>query len=154
MTDENLRNLVSEAYRLSEQKLQSQFASALAADQRALNFCAILIAAAAILTGFFDPRDPKYGLLLSASLLIVAAAMAGYAARPVKFYSPGAKFSDLTENLLENTNYCDVLSEVGKFNDDHSLENSKVMKSNNNILKWAFSIAILGIAVAVLTSLI
>lgn len=150
---DNLDRLYQEAYRLSEKRLEAQQASAMAADTRAMAFAGICLAAAAVLGGLAKDASSPILLLIGAFLLGVGAFLSGYSARPIDFYMPGAKFSDLQEDIDNNVDFHTVIKQMGGFADDHSEANDKELASNAKIFQWALWIAVAGIAVAVLPQL-
>jgi len=149
----NLSQLKLEAYRLSERCLESETALSVASDQRAMSFCGIVIAGAAILTGLIDSENPNYGLLLAAFILTISAGFAGFAARPVKFYAPGAKFEDFMPDIENNEAYLSVIQELAQFNDQHSLLNRNKMDRNAVLLYIAFFVALAGLFVALISQI-
>lgn len=140
--------LIKEAYRLSEVRLASQQTSALASDARAMAFAGLVLAAAAILCGLAKDAYAPMALLIGSGLLVVAAALAGYSARPVDFYMPGANFDDLQEDIEQGVEYLKVIAELGRFNDKHTATNHRMMEANARCMKWAFLTSLFAILVA------
>ncbi|NVO56032.1 hypothetical protein HW561_09555 [Rhodobacteraceae bacterium B1Z28] len=148
--DDDNRNLVfAEAYRLSERRLESQFTSALAADGRAMGFAGLSVAAAAVLCGLATDAHAPIALIVGAVFLVIAAGLSAYSARPVDFYSPGAQFNDLGDDMEKNIDYSAVLKELGDFNDKHSLANDKLLAGNSRFLKTAIFCALLGLTISI-----
>jgi hypothetical protein len=149
----NSSELINEAYRLSELRLTSQQASALAADARAMAFAGLALATAAILCGLAKEAYVPLALLLGSGFLVVAAALAGYSARPLDFYMPGAEFNDLNEDIEQGVEFNLVISQLGQFNDKHTKTNHDVMSKNAKFLQAALAVSLLGILVAILPQL-
>ena len=141
-------NVIKLAYELSASRLNSQQTAALAADARAMSFAATMVAAAAILAGLSKDANNPIAMLIGSLVLILAAAVAGYSARPIKFYMPGARFSDLSEDISSAASLDNVLSELGGHNDANSDENDKKLANNSKLMKLAFVFAIIGVLVA------
>jgi hypothetical protein len=152
--EDNVSQIKTEAYRLSEKSLESDVAASFSADQRAMSFCGIVVAAAAILTGLFDPGSPNFGLLLSALILAISAGFAGFSARPVTFYFPGARFDDFESDFDQNIEYVIVIDQLARFNDKHSRFNRKILESNANIFGKSYILAIFGISIAILSQVL
>lgn len=134
--------LIHEAYRLAEQRLEWQFNSALAADQRAVSTAAMLIGASAILGALADSAPSPAILLAGAAGLALGAFLAWYSARPSEFYAPGASFEDLKEDIDGSRDFYEVLAELGHFHDKHSDSNDKAMRKCARLMKWSFGVAI------------
>lgn len=142
MKDNTTLPLIEEAYRLSEQRLQSQFSAALAADQRAMTAAGMLIAAAAILTALADNASASWAMIVGAAGLALAALLAWFSARPQDFYAPGALFEDLAEDIACRASLAVVRSDLGKFNDKHARQNARAMDRSANMMSFAFVIAL------------
>ncbi len=151
---DNLERLYHEAYRLSEKRLEVQQATALAADSRAMAFAGICLAAAAVLGGLASGASSPVLLLTGAFFLGFAALLSGYSARPVDFYMPGARYSDLSEDITGNVDMQTVMAQLGKFADDHSDSNDKVLGHNAKLFNIALIIAVFGVALAVIPQLL
>lgn len=150
---DNIDKLYQEAYRLSEKRLEAQQASAMAADTRAMAFAGICLAAAAVLGGLAKDASSPVMLLVGAFLLGLGAFLSGYSARPVDFFMPGAKFSDLQEDIDNDEDFHTVITQLGGFADSHSETNHAIMTKNANMFQWALWIAVAGIATAVMPQL-
>ncbi len=147
------QKIKSIALEFSEKRLNSQMGAALAADARAMSFSAIMVAAAAILAGLAEDSSSPLYMLAGAILLLVSAALAGYSARPVSFYMPGAKYSDVLHGINDNTELEAVVDEIGGFNDENSDHNDKVMKRNSSVMRMSFVISLVGVSLATLPQL-
>lgn len=143
-------SLVREAYRLSEQRLEWQFNSALAADQRAVSASAMLIGAAAILAALAERAPAPIIVLIGALGLAISAFLSWHSARPTDFYAPGAAFDDLKEDIEETRNIDDVLSELGRYRDKHAEINDQKMRGCARLMKWAFGVAIGSVSLTIL----
>lgn len=146
MAEKSVQDL---AYELSEKRLASQLTAALAADARAMSFAATMVAAAAILAGLSKESSAPTAMLIGALLVLLSAAIAAVAAKPTKFYMPGAKYSDLEDDIKAGASYADTINEIGNHNDLNSKENDTVLGSNAERLRWAFYSALIGALVAV-----
>ena len=142
------KTVVQLAYELSEKRLASQLSAGLAADARAMGFAAIMIAAASILAGLAKDSANPLAMLIGSVILLASAGLAGIAARPLKFYMPGAKFSDLSEDIETDAKFIDVLTELGEYNDQNSVENDAVLNGNARGLRVAFFVSMIGVAAA------
>ena len=150
---DNLNRLHLEAYRLSEKRLEVQLTAALAADARAMAFAGICLAAAAVLGGLAKDATSPILLLIGAFLLGVAAFLAGFSARPIYFHMPGAKFSDLQEDIRDNVEFEKVIQQLGGFADSHSAQNDTKLNQNSKLFHFALVTAVIGVAVAVIPQL-
>lgn len=133
----------------SEKRIQSQQSAALAADARAMSFSATSLAAAAILGGLSENALSPTAMLIGSGLLVAAATVAGYSARPKPFYFPGAKASDLSDDIVNDVSLTDVLAELGTHNDTNSKINDETLRSNSSFMRLAFFVAILGLIVSI-----
>lgn len=61
---------------------------------------------------------------------------------------PGAKFSDLLEDIQKEREKSEVLLELGRFNDQNSQANDRVMRANSRTMRLAFLVALIGILIA------
>jgi hypothetical protein len=150
----NIEKLQLEAYRLSELSLSSELTASIAADQRAMTFCGLTLTAASILAGLYDSASQNSGLLLAALILVASSIFSAISARPVNFYAAGAKYSDFERDIKQDTDYYEAIAELAKFNDKHSASNIELMKRNSGWLSLSHLVAIVGVAVAVLSHLI
>lgn len=141
--------LTEDAYRLARERLEWQFTSAVAADQRAIGAAGMLVAAAAVLAALADSAAAPAALLAGSAGLAAAAFLAWYSARPSDFYVPGGKFSDLAEDIAAGRDRAEVLAELGAFHDKHSDANDKAMRRCGRQMRWAFRIALGSIAVTI-----
>lgn len=139
-----------EAYRLSEERLRSQLTSALASDQRCVQASSLSVASAAILASLSEQAALPEAFLVGALVLLVAAFLAAYAARPTDFYMPGAKYDDLQEDISKTRGLERVLRDLGRYNDKHSDHNDRVMKRAGWFLRWSFWFSIAGVLTAIL----
>lgn len=137
--------VIDEAYRLSEQRLQSQLQAALAADQRAMSAAGMLVAAAAVITALAEHAASSWSMLVGAVGLSVAALLAWYSARPQNFYMPGALFGDLAEDIERKATLSQVKRELGAFNDKHAGKNSEAMDRSANQMALAFLLAVFSV---------
>ena len=149
----NIAKLQEEAYRLSEAALASDTDALDASNERAMQFCAVVIAGAAILAGLFDAKDPNVGILVGARFLTLSAALAGYSAKPRIFYSPGAKFSDFDQDFRRGVPFHQAIEEMARYNDKHSEWNRRVLLKNAQVMMWSYGVAIAGLAIAILSQL-
>lgn len=143
--------VIDEAYRLVELRLQAQFEAAIAADQRAIGVAGMLIAAASILTALAQGDTVDGTLLIGAAGLVGAAFLAGFAARPQDFYTPGALFEDLAEDIASGADIDQVKTELGGFNDKHSRVNDQQMKRNSRLVMAAFALALVSITFVIVS---
>ncbi len=136
------------AYALSEKRLSSQLTTALAADARAMSFAATMVTTAAVLAGFSAHVAQPTAMLIGALLLLLSAATAGFSARPVPFYMPGAEMADFDDDLAGNASYDAVIRQLGKFNDETSASNDRILRGNAVLMRAAFALALLGVTLA------
>ncbi len=152
--NEERRKLKLEAYRLSERMLEMEVSIATASDQRAIAFSGVLVAGSAVLAGLFNPVLPNYGLLVATVFLLLSAIFSGFAARPVRLYTPGAWFDDFKEDIMKDEpNFMASLEELAQFNDEHSQHNKKTIENNAKLLNLSFYLALAGIVIAILSQL-
>ncbi|MEM7721624.1 MAG: hypothetical protein AAF376_04565 [Pseudomonadota bacterium] len=152
-SNENLDKLNMEAYRLSEKRLEMQLSAAIAADTRAISFAGICLAAAAVLAGLSENSSNSFSVLSGAFILGLAGAVSGWSARPIDFYMPGAKFSDLEEDIDQNKPFLSVVTQLGGYADKSSERNDKILKRNSKMFHLSFWIALFGVFVAILPQL-
>lgn len=154
MSGTNRQALQLEAYRLSEKSLEMDLTTALAADQRAMTFAGLLLGAATLLAGLFDDQSPNYWMLVAALVFVVAAVVAGLAAKPVQFYAPGSKYGYLQDDIDADRDFHEVLAELGRYNDLHTDRNREVIKRNGSMLTLSFMIGVVGACIAVFSQLV
>jgi hypothetical protein len=144
-----------EAYRLSERMLEMEVSIATASDQRAIAFCGVVVAGAAILAGLFDANLPNFGLLVSSMILAVSAGFAGYAARPVKLYTPGAWYEDFADDISRQPeDFMKAVVEMAVYNDSHSRVNKAIIERNAKFLNKSYVISIVGLLVAIVSQFV
>lgn len=147
--EENKCQLIDFALESAEKRIESQLSAALAADARALGFSGISLAAAAILTGLAANSANATSMLGGAVLLVAASCISGWAARPVGFYMPGARFDDFEDDLVANTKLEHVKTELGAHFDTSEKDNECVLAKNANLVRVAFFVAAFGLLFAV-----
>jgi hypothetical protein len=145
----NQQRLVCEAYRLSELRLAAEFTASQSADQRAMAFAGIMVAAAAVLAGIIDPASPDGPLVGAAFLFLLSAVLAGTSARPILLYVPGSHYRNFLNDIARDHDFYKSMGEMGEFNDAGSAENTAKMKKNSTLLEISFAIGVLGAAIAV-----
>jgi hypothetical protein len=135
--------------------LGSQQTLAIAADQRATTAASILASAAtaiaAAFIAFWDKDADKSALIggiAAAALLMVAAIMAAYAARPTDFDSPGNHPVNWFDNRKEN-----IVTMIG--GEAESVQrrierNAAIMAANQRCVTRAFIVAVSSPAVGLL----
>lgn len=150
----NTSDIIREAFNQSEKNLEFEISLGVAADQRAMAFCGWMVGASALLTGLAENSDSSGGSLYSgAFFLILSAALAGYSARPIQMRAPGAKFSDLEEDIQKDVPFNDVLTEMGSHNDKDSTENRAKLAFNGKLILASYCIAIFGLCIPVIVKL-
>ncbi len=141
---ENNSELIDEGFRLAEKNLDSQISLALAADQRSITFCGILIAAIAIATsvngGSAQSVIPSLGIVL----LGISAGISAYSARPVKVFPSGYEISGIEEDLAENRSPSATRLDLAKEFEKSSRHNREVIKKNARAFKWALITSCMG----------
>jgi len=151
MPNEDVRKLALE---LSEKRLASQTAAALAADTRAMSLAGIMVAASAILVSFAENTPIPIATFVGALFLLGSGIVAARSARPIKFMMPGMNYSDFEEDLENDAPLEQVIEELGSHNDDSSRINDEVMEHNGELLKFSFRLAFAGIVVATLPQIV
>ena len=143
-----------EVLRQSEMQLQSQLQLALAADQRAVTFASFIIPTTSALFAFaLTTKDPalQWGSVVVVVLLVVAAGISLYTARPVRFQVPGTNASDwwddiravpLAESIRQASVHCDC----------YISENEQILDSNGSLTRWAFASATLAPALGIIVA--
>jgi hypothetical protein len=133
-----------EALRQSERHLEAQHALAIAADQRALAFCAALIVIVALLVESMDTQSSSTIDSVLIGIFIVSAVVAGYAAKPTRFYGSGGSFAGFAPYL--NETYCDKLMDaLGDRNDEYIRCNDRAIKFSAAFLRGALILALVGL---------
>ena len=150
---ESQKEVTEPAFKMCLERLSSQKDAALAADARATTYAGIIIAAAAVLAGLTQKGEP-IEMLIGATILVIAAAIAGFAARPVEFYMPGSKFSDFNDDIRQGKEWIETIDELSSLLDENSNENDRIMAKNARILQFSFWIALFGMLVATLPQLL
>lgn len=92
--------------------------------------------------------------MLGSGLLVFSAALAGYSARPIEFYPPGANFDDLKEDIETGEDFTTVVTQLGRFNDKHTRANDEALNRNARCLLLAFVFALLGILAAIVPQVV
>ncbi|HXG99519.1 MAG TPA: hypothetical protein VNI79_03775 [Sphingomicrobium sp.] len=140
-------DMVREVLAQGEAFLQAQFQSALAADQRATTLASILVTiSVAVFAGALAvwesvPDDALYAVSTIAAVLLLAAASAAWAARPIDFWYPGMRPEQWYDG--RNEKLVDMLggaSEDVQFRID---ENETLMGGNQTAIRISFVLAIL-----------
>ena len=142
------------AYQLSQEKLSSQADAAIGADSRAMSFSGLSLTTGALLIGLAKESFIPIAALAGGGVLIAAASIAAYSARPIDFRFPGANFNDLSSDISKNVDLIIVLDELGKFTEKHIQENNKILAENANTLKQSIYFAIFGMIVALVPQLL
>lgn len=137
--------VIEEAYRLAEQNLQSQLDIALAADQRSVSFCGLVIAAVAAIIGLTDNNNLSWILGLSTLLLTSSAIMSALSFRPASFYVRGLPFENFKSDISDNKNYTEVISELASIYDDLISKNNKTIARNAKFFRFSLYLALLGL---------
>jgi hypothetical protein len=88
-------------------------------------------------------------MLIGAGFLAFSAAIAGYAARPIIFFMPGARSEVLKTDIKDDLDYYASLLELAGHNDTNSKANDTNLKHNGSAMRVAFVVAIFGVLVAV-----
>ena len=145
MESENLKEIYKLAYALCQAKIGSQSSAALGADSRAMSFSGLCVTASALLLGLASDSICPLAMAVGAFLLAIAATIAGYSARPVEFFFPGADFKNLDSDISEAREIEDVLKQLGLFADKHIAANTIVISKNKEHLNFAYRTAIAGI---------
>lgn len=141
--------LVREAFRLAEVNLQSEMSIALAADQRALAFCSLLIAAIAIVvgTGGMANFGPSQGFALL--FLTLAAIFAAFSARSAKIVVPGMLFEAFERDLSSNRSVEETLTELGSHYNESSVSNRKLIARNARVFNGSLFAALCGLVLLI-----
>ena len=132
---------------LGQKHLEAQLQTALAADARATAMSSLYVtmALAAIAGGlaYWQTADSLEALFSSISatlILIVAAAQAAWAARPIGFYLPGTDpatwFDDRRDNLVE------LIGGQAEIDNRDIRRNSKRMAESGRAIKRAFNLSL------------
>jgi hypothetical protein len=151
MTDDN--SILHEAYRQAEKRLEWQFTSAIAADQRAVSIAGFLVGASAIIAALAERALAPAALLVGAMGLLLAAFLAWSSARPQSFFAPGAKFSDFEDDLAQAVNMDVVMTQIGGFHDKHIDTNNAAMLRCARLMHWSFRVAVLSVFLTVVSQL-
>ena len=143
--NDNKKELIREAYRRGERRLESQLALALAADARALSFGGLMVAAAAILGAVAVDATVSAPLFTAALVLVIAAAIAMYSARPNGMYVPGGSLSQIRKEIDNDDDYFVALLEMAEQMEEYESENSAILKRNGRIVFTAYLVALLAV---------
>lgn len=108
--------LIEEVISQAQVRLQAQLTLGLAADQRAMTFAGMLFAAVAIIVTLATATSSGLGqtpeLLPMAIGFILAACLACWSARPVKWHSPGNFPSSWTEDVAAGRTHGETRAET------------------------------------------
>lgn len=127
--------------------LQAQFQSALASDQRATTLASILVTvSAAVFAGalaIWDdiPDAALYGMSIMAGFLLVAAACAAWAARPIDFWFPGMRPEQWFDGRKQAI--VDMLGGAAEDVQTRIDENEAFMSGNQTAVRASFVLALL-----------
>jgi hypothetical protein len=133
--------LILEIQKQAERRLDSLQTIAIAADARAMQFAALCVTAASVLAAFGSTATVWLPYLASAGVLLGAAAIAFFSARPVGWNSPGFSPSDFMDDLERGRSHSEVLCEMHSICDDMISENSALLQSNAASLNMAAKLA-------------
>lgn len=92
---------LTEILRQAESRLGSQLSVGIAADQRAMTFAGILSAIAAALVAYGAEKGAGISLIVMTALLLLGAASAAWAARPIPWSIYGTAPSDWIDDIAE-----------------------------------------------------
>lgn len=142
-TDEKM---VREIYSQAQAFSQAQLQSALASDQRAMTFAAILVtlsaAGVAAAAALYEklPHDALIGIGVMAFTLLIAATFAAWAARPIDFFYPGSRPEEWYENRKED--FVEMLGGAAERTQTVIDENERFMDGNQEAIRAALILAI------------
>jgi hypothetical protein len=137
------------AYSLSQKRLGAQVSIATSADLRAMLF-AVLFLLVAVCCVILSPGVVPVALAWpGVALLISAAALAAYTARPVDFHAPGANYADLQEDIAGDAALSDVYAELGAFADKHIKNNDIRLARNARLFGVSIVLALVGAALCI-----
>lgn len=143
-TDEEMARLILAQ---GETFLQAQFTSAIASDQRATTLASILVTiSAAVFAGALAiwedvPDNALYGMSAMAGLLLIAAAFAAWAARPIDFWFPGSRPEQWYDGRKQG-----LALMIGGAAENVQIaidENEAFMSGNQTAVRFSFVLALL-----------
>jgi len=93
-------------------------------------------------------------MLIAAIGFAAAAFLAWFSAMPVKFYAPGALFSDLAEDIDAKRDLSAVKTELGAFHDKHIQHNELIMERAATKMQLALFVVLCSVALAIIGQVI
>jgi hypothetical protein len=148
-SDRNKELLLTEAYKRTMQRLDSQQAVAIASDQRALVAAGVAIGAAALTGG--GTMELQVGQVISIGMFVLAAVAALASVLPQTIYTSGSHSKDLEKAIQKNAEFREVLSALCQLNDDYIDENERFARRRSGIFRWFIAFFFMG-AVCLLLS--
>ena len=139
---DNKQNMIREMLARADARLQAQQQLAIAADARAMQFCATCVAGASLTVaiGGQDITLPYYTIAL---FLVIAAGLAFWAARPIEWHAPGMRPSAFESDLASDAEFYSVLEELCSHLEGSITENGAILSENANHFRLAAVFAIM-----------
>ena len=135
-----------EAIRQSERQLESQQTLAIAADQRGVAFCAVLIVVVALIIQSMEADGATRLEMIALTFFIISAILAALSAKPTRFYGSGGTVAGFKPFL--NELYFDRIPDlIGERNDDCIALNYKKIMWSARIFLFSLATAFLGLLV-------
>ncbi len=152
------RPLLDEIIKESESRLSAQLSTALASDQRAMNFFGFMVAAVIVVTGAsFAMIKVSYMLSAIAALaaigLVVSAYFALQAAVPTDFEMVGNDPSSWVEDIESNISIDNALAEQASHYDEMLKNNRAAMAASAHYMRMAGWTAEVTVAIGALVAI-
>lgn len=135
--------LILERLNRADSRLQAQQQIAIAADARAMQLVAVLIASAALTMAINGNSNGFWHVKLAIVVPLIIAAVCGiYAARPVAWHAPGMQPSAFDGDLAHNRDYLEVVLELSGHLEVGITKNNEILECNADALRLAAYLAI------------
>lgn len=146
------KDKLDEIIREAELLLDAQTALATAADQRALTFAGLLVAAVAALVGAALAAHPQSLPVVSLSAiaagLLVASALSLWSARPVNWYPAGNRPGAWLEDIEEGDSLHNGRAAMAEYYEQMISRNEERITAAGRLMHWSFGITAATLAVA------
>ena len=148
---DNTIKLIREGHRRGEQRLEALLSMGLAADARAMSYGSVMIGVAAILGGLASNTENVWPVIVSAVILVAAAGLAIFSAQPVDFYAPGGLYSNLEDDISEDSDFYEVVHILGQQGEKYCLENQRLLARNGKLMNLSLLLSVFAPIAGLLT---
>lgn len=146
--------LVEEVIAQADARLQAQLTAALAADQRAMTFAGLLFAGIAALIGFAAAHSGalhnECGMVAVTLGFVVAAALACWSARPVKWHLVGNYPSSWDEDVRLSKRLPQTRAETAANYEEALQENERALQSAATFMRLSMTVGLVSAVAGVI----